>query len=159
MADRPKSMRQRLVLRAFHWWFVLSRPMTLGVRAIVLDADDRVLLVRHTYVPGWHFPGGGVERGETLLASLARELAEEGNIVMEEQPRLHGIFFNKAASPRDHVAVYVVRAFRQTGPHIPDREIAEARFFARNALPESVGRATRARLAEVLDGAAIAPLW
>jgi ADP-ribose pyrophosphatase YjhB (NUDIX family) len=159
MADRPKTMRERLVLRAFHWWFVLSRPMTLGVRAIVLDADDRVLLVRHTYVPGWHFPGGGVERGETLLASLVRELAEEANIVMEEEPRLHGIFFNKAVSPRDHVAVYIVRRFRQSGQHIPDREIAEARFFARDALPEGAGRATRARLAEVLDGAASAPLW
>ena len=159
MADRPKTMRERLVLRAFHWWFVLSRPMTLGVRAIVLDAENRVLLVRHTYVPGWHFPGGGVERGETLLASLARELAEEANIVMEEPPRLHGLFFNRAVSPRDHVAVYVVRRFRQTGPHIPDREIAEARFFARNALPDGAGRATRARLAEVLDGAAIAPIW
>jgi ADP-ribose pyrophosphatase YjhB (NUDIX family) len=159
MADRPKTMRERLVLRAFHWWFVLSRPMTLGVRAIVLDAENRVLLVRHTYVPGWHFPGGGVERGETLLSSLARELAEEGNIVMAEEPRLHGIFFNKASSPRDHVAVYIVRRFRQTGPHIPDREIAEARFFPCNALPEGAGRATRARLAEVLDGAAIAPIW
>ena len=159
MADRPKTMRERLVLRAFHWWFVLSRPMTLGVRAIVLDAENRVLLVRHTYVPGWHFPGGGVERGETLLASLARELAEEGNIVADEEPRLHGVFFNQAASPRDHVAVYIVRRFRQTGPHIPDREIAEARFFARNALPDGAGRATRARLAEVLDGAAIAPIW
>ena len=159
MADRPKTMRERLVLRAFHWWFVLSRPMTLGVRAIVLDAENRVLLVRHTYVPGWHFPGGGVERGETLLASLARELTEEANIVMAEEPRLHGIFFNKAVSPRDHVVVYIVRRFRQTGPHIPDREIAEARFFARNALPEGAGRATRARLAEVLDGAAIAPIW
>jgi ADP-ribose pyrophosphatase YjhB (NUDIX family) len=159
MADRPKTMRERLVLRAFHWWFVLSRPMTLGVRAIVLDAENRVLLVRHTYIPGWHFPGGGVERGETMLASLARELAEEANIVMAEEPRLYGVFFNKASSPRDHVAVYIVRRFRQTGPHVPDREIAEARFFACNALPEGAGRATRARLAEVLDGAAIAPLW
>ena len=159
MADRPKTTREHLVLRAFHWWFVLTRPMTLGVRAIVLDAGNRVLLVRHTYIPGWHFPGGGVERGETLLASLARELAEEGNIVMEEPPRLHGIFFNKAVSPRDHVAVYVVRRFRQTGPHIPDREIAEARFFASDALPEGAGRATRARLAEVLQGAPIAQVW
>ncbi len=159
MADRPKTMRERLVLRVFHWWFVLSRPMTLGVRAIVLDGEGRVLLVRHTYVPGWHFPGGGVERGETMLASLARELAEEANIVMEEPPRLHGLFFNRAVSPRDHVAVYVVRRFRQTAPHVADREIAEARFFASDALPEGAGRATRARLAEVLDGAAIAPLW
>lgn len=159
MGDRPQSIWKRLVLRLFHLSFLVSRPMTLGVRAIVIDAQDRVLLVRHTYVPGWHLPGGGVERGETLLASLARELAEEGNILLEEEPRLHGIFFNKAASPRDHVAVYIVRRFRQTAPRVPDLEIAEARFFARDALPEAVSRATRARLAEVLDGAAIGQTW
>jgi ADP-ribose pyrophosphatase YjhB (NUDIX family) len=159
MADSPRTIRERIVWRLFHLWFLLSRPMTLGVRAIVIDAEDRVFLVRHTYVPGWHFPGGGVERGETLQASLARELEEEGNIVMEEEPRLHGVFFNKAVSPRDHVAVYVVRRFRQTAPHVADREIAEARFFARDALPEGVSRATRARLAETLDGAPIAQVW
>ena len=159
MEDRPQSAWKRLVLRLLHLSFLVWRPMTLGVRAIVIDAQDRVLLVRHTYVPGWHLPGGGVERGETLLASLARELAEEGNVLIEEEPRLQGIFFNKAASPRDHVAVYVVRRFRQTGPRVPDREIAEARFFARDALPEGVGRATRARLAEALDGAPIAQTW
>jgi len=159
MADRPQSVWKSLVLRLFHLSFLVSRPMTLGVRAIVIDAQDRVLLVRHTYVPGWHLPGGGVERGETLLASLARELAEEGNILIEEEPRLQGIFFNNAASPRDHVAVYVVRRFRQTSPRVPDREIAEARFFLRGALPEGVSRATRARLAETLDGAVIAQTW
>jgi ADP-ribose pyrophosphatase YjhB (NUDIX family) len=159
MEDRPRSVWKRLVLRLFHLSFLILRPMTLGVRAIVIDARECILLVRHTYVAGWHLPGGGVERGETLLASLARELAEEGNIALEEEPRLLGIFFNKSTSPRDHVAVYVVRRFRQTAPRAPDREIAEARFFARDALPEGVSRATRARLAEALDGAAIAQTW
>jgi ADP-ribose pyrophosphatase YjhB (NUDIX family) len=159
MADRPKTMRERQVLRVFHWWFLLSRPMTLGVRAIVLDGEDRVLLVRHTYVPGWHFPGGGVERGETLLTSLARELAEEANIALEGEPALHGMFFNRAVSSRDHIAVYVVRAFRQTAPRQADREIAEARFFPCDALPDGAGRATRARLAETLDGAPLTPFW
>ena len=159
MEDRPRSLWKRLVLRLFHLAFVLTRPMTLGVRAIVIDAGECVLLVRHTYIAGWHLPGGGVERGETLLASLARELAEEGNIVLEEDPPLLGVFFNRAASPRDHVAVYVVRRFRQSAPRAPDREIAEARFFPRDALPDGVTRATRARLAEALDGAAIDRAW
>jgi 8-oxo-dGTP pyrophosphatase MutT (NUDIX family) len=92
-------------------------------------------------------------------ASLARELAEEGNIVVEDEPSLHGIFFNNATSPRDHVAVYIVRSFRQTGPREADREIAEARFFDRDSLPEGIGRASRARIAEVLDDAAISELW
>ena len=159
MEDPPQSVWKKNALRLLHLSFLFSRPMTLGVRAVVIDAQNRILLVRHTYVGGWHLPGGGVERGETLLASLARELAEEGNILIEEEPRLQGVFFNNAASPRDHVAVYVVRRFRQTGPRAPDREIAEARFFARGALPEGVTRATRARLTEVLDGAPIAPTW
>jgi 8-oxo-dGTP pyrophosphatase MutT (NUDIX family) len=159
MTDRPRTMPRRLLLRLFHWWFLITRPMTLGVRAIVIDAENRVLLVRHTYVPGWHFPGGGVERGETALAALARELEEEGNIVLEDEPQLHGIFFNQAISPRDHVAVYIVRRFRQTSPRAPDREIAEAQFFPRNALPQGVSRAATARLAETLDGIAIAQIW
>ncbi len=159
MPDAPKTTRERLALRLFHLWFLLRRPMTLGVRALVLDEDARVLLVRHTYIPGWHLPGGGVERSETVLDALTRELREEGNVELEEEPRLHGIFFNKRVSPRDHVAVYVVRRFRQSAPRAPDREIAEARFFACDALPEGVSRATRARLAESLDGAPIAPIW
>jgi ADP-ribose pyrophosphatase YjhB (NUDIX family) len=159
MGERPRTLWERLVVRLFHLWFLLSRPMTLGVRAIVIDEQNRVLLVRHTYIPGWHLPGGGVERGETLLAALTRELAEEGNIVLEEEPRLHGVFFNKAISPRDHVAVYLVTRFRQSGPHVADYEIAEARFFERDALPEGVSRATRARLAEALDGVGIAQIW
>ena len=159
MAGGLRTMRDRLVLRLFHLWFVLTRPMTLGVRAMVIDEGGRVLLVRHTYVPGWHLPGGGVEKGETALAALARELEEEGNIVIAEAPRLHGLFFNNAVSPRDHVAVYLVRGFRQNGPRLPDREIAEARFFARDALPAGVSRATLARLAEILDDAPMSPIW
>lgn len=133
--------------------------MTLGVRAAVFDAEGRIFLVRHTYVPGWHFPGGGVERGETILDALMRELAEEGNIALQEEPRLHGLFFNASASSRDHVAFYVVRRFVQTEPRAPDREIAETGFFARDALPEGTSRATRTRLQEILDGAAVGRIW
>ena len=84
--------------------------MTLGVRGLVVDADRRIFLITHTYVPGWHLPGGGVEPGETLIEALARELVEEGNIEILEPPMLHGMFFNSRVSQRDHVALFVVRA-------------------------------------------------
>ena len=89
--------------------------MTLGVRAVVLDGDDRVFLVKHSYVSGWHLPGGGVEVGETFREALRRELAEEGRIELAGDPALHGLFLNSHVSRRDHVAVYVVRQF-SAGP-------------------------------------------
>jgi ADP-ribose pyrophosphatase YjhB (NUDIX family) len=133
--------------------------MTLGVRAAVFDAEGRIFLVRHTYVPGWHFPGGGVETGETAVEALARELAEEGNIVLQEEPRLHGFYFNVAVSRRDHIAFYVVTRFTQNGKREADREIAETGFFARDALPGTTSRATRARLQEIFDSAPPTRRW
>lgn len=132
--------------------------MTLGVRAAVFDGEGRVFLIRHSYVDGWHFPGGGVESGETMLGSLARELSEEGNIEMRGRPVLHGIFFNGHVSRRDHVALYVVREFSQQPPVIT-REITGHGFFAPDALPEGTTRATRRRLDEILRGTEISDNW
>jgi len=159
MSDQPKFPPARVRSRLLHLFFLATRPMTLGVRAAVLDDQGRVFLVRHTYLPGWHFPGGGVERGETAYDALVRELMEEGNIIAEEEPRLHGLYFNKLVSPRDHVAFFVLRRFRQSAPRGADFEILEARFFARNALPEGTSRATKARLAEIFDGVAVGRIW
>jgi ADP-ribose pyrophosphatase YjhB (NUDIX family) len=161
------SVRERLRLRLLHWSFLLTRPMSLGVRAIVVSGDEKVLLVRHGYVSGWHFPGGGVEVGETcvealrreLKEALRRELKEEARIAIEGPPVLHGLFFNTQSSRRDHVAAYVVRSFRVLGERPPDWEIAEARFFPRTALPEGTTRATRARLAEIFDSAPLSDRW
>lgn len=126
--------------------------MTLGVRAMVLDGEGRVFLVRHTYIPGWHLPGGGVEAGQNTREALAMELSEEAHIVLTSEPVLFGIYQNLHAAPRDHVLLYVVREFVQQRERLPDREIAEARFFALDALPDATTAATRRRLDEVLGG-------
>ena len=148
-----------LVRRALHTWFRLSRGLTLGVRGAVIDGQNRVLLVRHTYVDGWHMPGGGVETGETAIEALARELTEEAAIAISAPPRLHGIFFNGHASRRDHVLVYVVRDFRDLGPKRPDREIEAATFFPLADLPDGTTAGTRARLAEIASGREPAADW
>jgi ADP-ribose pyrophosphatase YjhB (NUDIX family) len=153
------SIGERLRLRVLHLGFLITRPMSLGVRAIVISADDQVMLVRHGYVSGWHFPGGGVEVGETCLESVTRELEEEACIALEGPPVLHGLFFNTQTSKRDHVAAYVVRNFRVLRERTPDWEIREARFFPRLALPEGTTRATRARLAEIFGSAPISDRW
>jgi ADP-ribose pyrophosphatase YjhB (NUDIX family) len=146
---RDGNLYRRAVRRFYHLSFLLRRPMTLGVRAVVLDQGDRVFLVRHGYTPGWHFPGGGVDTGESCLEAMARELEEEGHIRVTGPARLHGFFFNREASRRDHVAVYVVRDFECGPPRPPDWEIQESGFFDLNTLPEGVTRGTRDRLAEI----------
>lgn len=149
-----KRWRDRLM----HAAFLVMRPMTLGVRGVALD-EGRVLLVKHGYLPGWHFPGGGVEPGETCEQALLREMQEEACLVVEGPLQLHGLFQNINMSRRDHVAVYVARRFRVIGERMPDREILAARFFALDALPEDATRATRARLAEILGRAPLSPTW
>ena len=156
---RLRRALEPVIRPLIHFYWRWSRGATVGARAMVIDGSGRIFLVKHSYVDGWHFPGGGVETGETTLAALARELAEEGNIEMTAPPRLHGIFFNKRVSRRDHVALYIVRDFLQAAPPKPNREIIAHGFFALDALPEDVTRATRARIAEVFGGAAISELW
>ena len=141
----------------FYWRFV--RGLTIGVRGLVIDADGRVFLVKHSYVVGWHLPGGGVEPGETLATALARELREEGNIELSAPPVLFAVYFNRHVSRRDHVALYVVRSFLQATAPQPNNEIVAHGFFAPGSLPEGTTRGTRERIAEVLDGRETAALW
>jgi ADP-ribose pyrophosphatase YjhB (NUDIX family) len=148
-----------IIRKLLHFYWRFARGLTVGVRAVVVDADGKVFLVAHSYVSGWHLPGGGVEAGETLAAALTRELQEEGNIELTGAPQLFGIYFNQRATKRDHVALYVVRAFHQSAPPTPNHEIVAHGFFAIDALPEATTQATRARLAEVLAGQSKADTW
>ena len=148
----------RLMVFMMHKVFAVTRGMTLGVRAACFDEEGRVFLVRHSYVPGWYMPGGGVERGETVPAALAKELREEGNLEILGAPELFHVYRNRAASRRDHVVFYRVNV-RQTAPRPADREIVECGFFALDALPDKVTTATLARLRELSGEAQKADIW
>jgi len=107
--DAARRACEPAIRRLLHLYWRFARAMTLGVRAVVIDPQGRIFLVKHSYVSGWHLPGGGVEAGETIAEALARELREEGNIELCAPPRLHGMYFNDRDSRRDHVALFVVR--------------------------------------------------
>jgi len=148
-----------VVRSVLHLYWRQSRGLTLGVRAVVIDDQSRVFLIKHSYVSGWHMPGGGVEPGETLLEALAREIREEGNIELTGAPELRGVYFNSRISQRDHVALYVVRDFHQPSAPTPNHEIVAHGFFALDALPNDTSAGTRARIAEVLLGAPPSERW
>jgi 8-oxo-dGTP pyrophosphatase MutT (NUDIX family) len=157
-----QSLRLRLepaLRQVFHFYWRFARGMTLGVRAVVLDSQNRVFLVEHSYISGWHLPGGGVETGETFRDALQRELEEEGRIALTGEPALHGLFLNSHISRRDHVAVYVVRQFSLDRLPEPNREIIACGFFAADALPAETTKGTRLRIAEVLDGQKPIATW
>lgn len=149
-----------LIARLLHYVHLVRRSHTLGVRAIVRDDEGRVFLVKHTYVPGWYLPGGGVEWGETFADALAKELREEGNIHLTDCAKLIAIYHNKSASRRDHVALYECLHWDQPTPaNVPNAEILAVGFFPLNDLPKGTTNATRRRLKEIAGGGPYDPIW
>lgn len=145
-------MRRTIVIRALQGYWRMTRGQTLGAQGLVLDADNRVLLVRHGYRPGWYFPGGGVERNETLVQALARELEEETGVRLTAEPELFGIYAHFTNFPGDHIALFLVRAWERPRVPEPTPEIREHGFYALDALPEGTSPGTRRRLEEALQG-------
>ena len=142
------SLGPRIKPVLYRYWLI-RRGMTLGVRIALFDDRGRICLVRHTYVPGWYFPGGGVEPGETAEQAVKKELREEANIDLDGPLELFGIFRNAKAFSRDHVVLFVRRGWCGEHKPRPSAEIAECGFFELERLPADTTRATRARLAEI----------
>jgi 8-oxo-dGTP pyrophosphatase MutT (NUDIX family) len=135
-----------------------TRGLTLGVRGLVVDAEGRVLLIEHTYMPGWYMPGGGVERGETVEQALEREMIEEAGIVVSGRPSLVSVHSNHARFRGDHVLIYRVDQWTQGAP-TQQGEILAIEWFHPDDLPVDVTPSTRKRILEALAGHDPHPDW
>lgn len=145
--------------RVFQTYWRMRRSATLGVRGVIVNGEGKVLLLRHTYTPGWHFPGGGVESGETCALALSRELEEEVGIrAAPEAFELVSVHANHAFFPNDHVLVYRITDWTQ-GEATQKGEIAEVRFVDPLAPPPEVTAGTKRRLDELFGGKARSELW
>ena len=149
---------RQMVRRTSSLYRFLFHTVTIGVRALVIDGTGRVFLIKHSYMAGWYLPGGGVEVGETLMTALARELLEEGNVSLIEPSQFFGMYLNARTSRRDHVALYVVRSFRQGTPK-PNKEVIAHGFFSPESLPSDTTPSTCARIGEVLEGRTVSEIW
>jgi ADP-ribose pyrophosphatase YjhB (NUDIX family) len=138
IADRAR----RIVWRVYG-------PRTIGVRGLVVDEHNHVLLVRHSYgPPTWHLPGGGVKRRESLVRALERELGEEAGIEIEGPPKLLGAYSNMSEGKSHHITVFVVDRWRRDADAPPDKEIAAVDLFDAAALPADTSPGTRRRIEE-----------
>ena len=157
--SREFPMLKAIMTRILRWHGLLKRTVTLGVRGVVRHPDGRVLLVRHTYMPGWYLPGGGVDPGETAMEAFAREVLEETGVVLAEAPRVVTMFVNPRLGRRDHVVFLEGAASEGAVLAGPSREIAELGWFSLEALPEGVTPATRRRLDELFAGRVAERTW
>jgi len=145
---------KRLVMRTAYaglqlkWW--LTRPVTLGVRIMLID-DDNVLMIRQTYMPLWYFPGGLVDRGETALEAAKREALEEAGATCHSEPRLLGIFTQYVDFKSDHVVLFACDDFSLTEQSI-SWEIEQIKAFPLTDLPEDASPGSRRRMADYLAG-------
>lgn len=134
-------------------------PLTIGVRVAVTDTDNRVLLVRHTYVAGWHFPGGGINKREAAERAAAREVLEETQIELTAPATLHGVYLNLAQIKSDHILFFTASQWKRIDAPARPLEIVEAKFFPMRELPEGATGGTRRRIAELLGDAKREAMW
>jgi 8-oxo-dGTP pyrophosphatase MutT (NUDIX family) len=141
-------MMIRLFYIGFRIYLFIFRPVSIGIRVMMIQ-NNKVLLVRQTYTPGWFLPGGGVKRGETLEQAARREAKEETGAELGEL-QLMGAYTNLKEMKTDHNVVFTCTDFTYSGKH--DNEIAEIRLFGLDKLPEGLWPGHRQRLEEYQAG-------
>lgn len=152
----------RLAGKAARIVWRITKPRTVGVRAILLDRDGRIALVRHTYLDHWYLPGGGVKKGESIDAALFRELAEEVGVTDARIERVLGVYHSRREGKDDHIVIFVAQAGPDASAELRRTdlaEIAEAGWFAPEELPASLSPATARRIAEYRQGVTGLGAW
>ncbi len=118
---------------------------------MMLVKDNSVLLVYHSYIDNWHFPGGGMKRGETVLEAACREAYEEAGAVVTGEPRLLGLYTGSTRGRSDNTAVFVCEDFTLQTP--TDRwEIIGRAFFGLDNLPANITRGYRQVVTQYRQG-------
>jgi ADP-ribose pyrophosphatase YjhB (NUDIX family) len=152
-----KLLLARIVKRLLLILKAVATPVAFGACALVTDPEGRVLLVRHSYQPGWHFPGGGVAAGEPPAEGVMRELKEEIGLVSSDPPELIGLFTRKLGWVTNLVALYRVRnaeiAFK------PSLEIRELFRAEADSPPPGTVLGARRRLAELAGEVPVSAYW
>lgn len=138
-------------------WRVL-RPRTRGVKVMLFDGAGALLLVRHTYgrTDQFMLPGGGVKPFEQPEAAAARETREELGCGVAG---LALVSTHQASAEGKRDTVWLYRARAEGEISIDGVELAEARFFLLDALPDSTSPATLRRIDEHRGLRAVSESW
>lgn len=147
----------RLFSKLLHLRSRIFSGKVLSVRAVCFNDVGQIFLVRHTYTPGWHLPGGGVNNGSIPEHALRQELSEEGGLELTSAPKLLAVFLNQRASSREYVLLYKCNVRQQRT--VSSLEISEGKFFDLNKLPTDIDRPTLKRISEEISGHFSSAIW
>jgi 8-oxo-dGTP pyrophosphatase MutT (NUDIX family) len=136
--------------------YSIIRKRTFGAR-ILLISDNKILLVKHTYQPGWYTVGGGVERGESPLQAIHRELQEEVGVTLKTEPKIFSVYYSNLEKRDDYVVLYVANDYEERSVNC--REILAKEWFELNNLPQDTTAATKRRINEYLGNCLISETW
>ncbi|MGD9592885.1 MAG: NUDIX domain-containing protein [Candidatus Berkiella sp.] len=137
----------------------LLNTATIGVKALIINEHKEVMLVEHTYMQGWHLPGGGVNPSETPIEAIIREVQEETGLIVKQTPSLFAIYTHLICGASDYPLLYVITQFASPPKVKLCREIKQACWFDINNLPPNTTESTRLRIQEVLKSTPAAPHW
>jgi 8-oxo-dGTP pyrophosphatase MutT (NUDIX family) len=130
------------------YWFIF-RPETYGVKALVFNEKNQVMLVKNTYDKRWLLPGGGIKRGESPEEAVKRELREETGI---EITGLHivGEYLSTREYKKDTIYLFYVEKYMSNkNPGSP--EIEKITFFDKDTIPENASEPTKERIRNITN--------
>ncbi|WP_271078636.1 NUDIX hydrolase [Aurantiacibacter sp. MUD61] len=135
-----------LANRIRNFWQQHASADVYGVALIGFDADDQLLLVRHSYgARKWAMPAGGIKRDENPEDGIRREIREELSVELSD---LELVMEHKEQVPgqdrKHHVWVFTARVLEKPRPDM--REVIDARYFDLDDLPEPLEKRVRPRL-------------
>lgn len=111
-----------------------------SVVAVVIDADERVLLTRrciHPFCSLWVMPGGKIDHGEPILEALHREVREEVGIAVKVEKLVDVYEHIGVGEKNDHFVILYYRAVPVSFDLTPNgQECTEAIWAAKESLPK-----------------------
>jgi 8-oxo-dGTP pyrophosphatase MutT (NUDIX family) len=134
----------------------LLSPVAFAACGLIVR-DGKVMLVRHSYVPGWLLPGGGVGRGEPAEQAILREMKEEIGLTSSATPNLFGLYSRKAGWATNVIALYRLDDVEFT--FAPNFEIREIQFADPTTPPKGTPASVRRRLLEFAGVEPRSPYW